>query len=89
MVTLTRVPIKLFGDVLLDVVSSLIECQTGHHDGTELRQIDAAVALDGQLIGLRLVAPKLDDQGVAGTNDIVGRHLYVRHRRECAGFPFE
>ncbi len=54
-----------------------IETHVADHDRTELGKIHPAVSLNGQLIERGLVAINLNLQRVAGTDDIVDRHLYV------------
>ena len=75
--------------VFLDGRSRRIEGHVADRDGSQLGKIDSSVALDGELVGARLIAVELHDQGISRPDDVVRRHLNIGHRRKGAGDTLE
>ena len=77
----------LIRHALLDAGLRFADAQPADGDGTQLREIDSAVAIDDQRVLALRVADQLDVEAVARTDHVFRWHRDVRHRRERGRHP--
>ena len=72
----------LLADAVLEQCARSLEAQAGDGDRAELREVHDPVAADDERIAPAAFADELHLEGVARTDDVIGRHRYVGGRRK-------